>query len=114
MSESLAGVTLIAFANGAGDVLTAIVASDSKEGISYNIGSLYGAGLFVLTLIVSLTIFNSTYEIQLSKGVIWRDIGIYLVATLFIIFFGIQGKITVKSSICMLLLYVFLVIIVIL
>ena len=61
LSESLAGVTLIAFANGAGDVLTAIVASDSKEGISYNIGSLYGAGLFVLTFIVALTILNSTY-----------------------------------------------------
>ena len=61
LSESLAGVTLIAFANGAGDVLTAIVASGSEEGISYNIGSLYGAGLFVLTLVVALTILNSTY-----------------------------------------------------
>ena len=57
LSESLAGVTLIAFANGAGDILTAIVASDSKEGISYNIGSLYGAGLFILTFVLAMTIF---------------------------------------------------------
>lgn len=56
LSESLAGVTLLAFANGAGDVLTAIVASDSKEGISYNIGALYGAGLFVITFVVSIAI----------------------------------------------------------
>ena len=63
ISESLAGVTLLAFANGAGDVLTAIVASDSKEGISYNIGALYGAGLFVLTFVVAMTIFKSTSEI---------------------------------------------------
>lgn len=56
LSESLAGVTLLAFANGAGDVLTAIVASDSKEGISYNIGSLYGAGLFVITFVVAIAI----------------------------------------------------------
>ena len=60
LSEDMAGVTLLAFANGAGDVITAIVASDSKEGISYNIGSLYGAGLFVCTLVLSLTILNST------------------------------------------------------
>ena len=47
---------MLAFANGAGDVLTAIVASDSKEGISYNIGALYGAGLFVITFVVAIAI----------------------------------------------------------
>lgn len=46
LSEALAAVTLLAFANGAADVITAIVASHSSNGISYNIGSLYGAGLF--------------------------------------------------------------------
>ena len=56
LSESLAGVTLLAFANGAGDVVTAIVASGSKEGVSYNVGALYGAGFFVLTLVIALTI----------------------------------------------------------
>lgn len=45
LSEALAAVTLLAFANGAADVITAIVASRSTNGISYNIGSLYGAGL---------------------------------------------------------------------
>ena len=46
LSEALAAVTLLAFANGVGDVITAIVASNTDNGISYNIGSLYGAGLF--------------------------------------------------------------------
>ena len=40
LSDALAGVTLLAFANGAGDVITAIVASGSKEGVSYNVGAL--------------------------------------------------------------------------
>lgn len=56
LSDALAGVTLLAFANGAGDVITALVASDSKEGISYNIGALYGAGLFVITFVIAKTI----------------------------------------------------------
>ena len=47
LSEVLAGVTLLALGNGAGDVVTAIVASSSPEGVSYNIGALFGAGLFV-------------------------------------------------------------------
>ena len=40
-------MTLLALANGAGDVITAIVASGSPGGVSYNIGALYGAGFFV-------------------------------------------------------------------
>lgn len=113
MSESLAGVTLIAFANGAGDILTAIVASDSKEGISYNIGALYGAGLFVITLIVALTILISPSEIQLSKDIIWRDIGLYILSTLYILGLALYGKINWWSSVILLCLYVVLVLIVI-
>lgn len=62
-SEGFAGVTLLAFANGAGDFITAIVASDNEEGLSYNIGSLYGAGLFVLTIVIAFTIRNSDQNI---------------------------------------------------
>lgn len=56
-SESLAAVTLLAFANGAGDVITALVAGDTEGGVSYNIGALYGAGLFVMSMVVSICIF---------------------------------------------------------
>lgn len=55
-SESLAAVTLLAFANGAGDVITSIVASGSEGGVSYNIGALFGAGLFVCSLVVAICI----------------------------------------------------------
>jgi sodium/potassium/calcium exchanger 6 len=41
----MAAVTLLALANGAGDVITALVASGSSDGLAYNIGSIYGAGL---------------------------------------------------------------------
>ena len=47
LSEVVGGVTLLALANGAGDLVTAVVSSASPEGVAYNIGSLFGAGLFV-------------------------------------------------------------------
>ena len=59
LSESLAAVTLLAFANGAGDVITAIVAGGGEGGVSYNIGALYGAGLFVMSAVVAAAIFIS-------------------------------------------------------
>jgi Ca2+/Na+ antiporter len=42
---------LLAVANGAGDVVTALAASANPEGLSYNIGALYGAAFFVATLV---------------------------------------------------------------
>lgn len=105
LSEALAGVTLLAFANGAGDVITAIVASGSKDGISYNVGALYGAGFFVLTLVVALTIMNSDTKIKVEKSVVFRDIGFYILATIYIISVAFYGKITWILSLGMLLLY---------
>lgn len=105
LSEALAGVTLLAFANGAGDVITAIVASGSKDGISYNVGALYGAGFFVLTLVVALTIMNSETKIKVEKSVVFRDIGFYILATIYIISVAYYGKITWVLSMGMLLLY---------
>lgn len=59
INDALAGVTLIALANGAGDVVTAIVASGGADGVAYNIGALFGAGLFVCTIVMTFTILAS-------------------------------------------------------
>ncbi len=111
-SEALAAVTLLAVANGAGDVITALVASGTSGGISYNIGALYGAGLFCMSIVIATTIKNSKVAIQLSKEAIYRDVGLYLVATLFTIFFAILKVLTVLTSLVFLALYVTLVLIV--
>lgn len=59
LSEAMGAVTLLSLANGAGDVITAIVAGGSSDGISYNIGSLFGSGFFVCTIVIAITIFKS-------------------------------------------------------
>ena len=94
LSEALAGVTLLAFANGAGDVVTAIVASNSKDGISYNVGALYGAGFFVLTIVVAFTIMYSPTKIVVGKSFIFRDIGFYILAALLTLFMAYRGEIS--------------------
>jgi sodium/potassium/calcium exchanger 6 len=113
MSEALAAVTLLAFANGAGDVITALVASGTEGGISYNIGALFGAGVFVCTIVVAICIYQSEDDIVFDKMIIYRDIGIYLIATLATVAFAIYGKITWWNSTILLLLYVALVLVVV-
>ena len=109
MSEALSAVTLLALANGAGDVITAIVASSSPGGISYNIGALNGAGLFVCSLVIGVSIIKSKGDIKIQSSIIYRDVGIYIIATLSTLVFAIVGKITWISSVFMLLIYVFMV-----
>lgn len=113
LSDALAGVTLLAFANGAGDVITALVAGDSKEGVSYNVGALYGAGLFVISFVIAKTIENSPSDIIVESEILWRDIGFYLIAVIVTILLGISGKITVWDSLLLLFIYVAYVLVVV-
>lgn len=56
MSESFAGATFLAFANGAIDVIAAFVASGLEGGLSLEVGALFGAGFFTITIVFSLCI----------------------------------------------------------
>lgn len=60
LSETVAGVTLLALGNGAPDVITAIIAggSDGGGGISIAIGSIFGAGLFVTNATLASVIIS--------------------------------------------------------
>ncbi|KRW99939.1 hypothetical protein PPERSA_12615 [Pseudocohnilembus persalinus] len=105
LSEALAAVTLLALANGAGDVITAIVASGAEGGISYNIGALYGAGFFVCSMVICLTILASTEIIIVDKSTIFRDVGFYILSTVVTFFYAYQGKIYIWSAIFFLVIY---------
>lgn len=55
--SAVANATLIAFANGAGDVITSVMQSDEDDGINMSVGQLYGSGLFIMTLVLGFVIF---------------------------------------------------------
>ena len=65
LSESIAGKTLLALANGATDIITVIVATQTSADSSDNevaIGSLFGASLFTTTVILCFVIFYSSNQ----------------------------------------------------
>jgi Ca2+/Na+ antiporter len=59
-----------------------------------------------------LTIQSSASDIQLEPMSIWRDVGIYIVATVSVIVFGLIGELTSISAAVMLCEYAMLVLIV--
>ena len=66
LPETVAGVTLIAFANGAPDIVTAISAGGSEEGTFISIGSLVGACLFGSSVIIARSIILSPKLIKMQ------------------------------------------------
>jgi len=60
-SQNLAGVTILAFGNGANDVISSIIASkgEGQKGLDVAIGSLLGGGIFVSCLVFSMVVFIS-------------------------------------------------------
>ncbi|EAS00353.2 sodium calcium exchanger protein (macronuclear) [Tetrahymena thermophila SB210] len=113
LSESVAGVTLLALGNGAPDVITAIIAGgDDNGGISIAIGSIFGAGLFVTTATLSAVIFHGK-NIKIDKKTFMRDMVFYLLGCLVILVYAIIGKVNIiMSSIFMSIYLIFLVIVI--
>ena len=57
LTEALAGATLLAFSNGATDVITAMVASGSGGSTELMVGGLFGASTFAITIIMTCVIW---------------------------------------------------------
>ena len=107
MSESLAGVTLLALGNGAPDVITALAASgDEDGGIFLAVGSLMGGGLFISGIVSAVVIFSSDKPIHLLGRTMLRDIGFYIISLLILLSASFIGELSLPIGIAFLLLYV--------
>lgn len=75
LSESLAGVTLLAFGAGAPDIFASLSASEDAdvEGIQLGLGVLLGSSLFILSIVTSSCILASPKDIKLNKNFFLRD-----------------------------------------
>lgn len=114
MNSILASVTLLALANGAGDVLTSIASGGEEGDISLVLSILYGSGFFVQTIVFGLTIFSATKIIKLDRKDVIRDYSMLLFVNLYIILIGLfYKKITILISCSFFALYIIYVIIVI-
>lgn len=105
LSETVSGVTLLAFANGAPDIIASFAAGKAEGGLYITIGNLYGAGLFCSTLVIARCIQVSSRRIQMERGAWSRDLTFYLFTSLILILYGIIGYITIWMSLVFVVVY---------
>ncbi len=94
MSETIAGVTLVALANGACDVIAGIVAGGKESGgVQIAIGAIFGGCLFTITCVLARCI-QATGFIQSDSGSIKRDISFLIAGICYFLFLTAINKIT--------------------
>ena len=78
LSQTLAGVTLLAFANGSPDIIASFSAAGESSGVFISIGGLFGAGLFVTSFVLSNVIAVSQNKIFVNLiSLIWLNYGLF-------------------------------------
>lgn len=104
MSESMAGVTFLAFGNGSPDVFSTFAAMKINSG-SLAVGELIGAASFIAAVVAgSMAI---VHPFKVGKKSFVRDVSFFIVAVLFGIFFLADGKIQMWECAVMVVFYLF-------
>ncbi|KAM4808056.1 mitochondrial sodium/calcium exchanger protein [Rhinophrynus dorsalis] len=112
LSHNVAGVTFLAFGNGAPDVFSAVAAFSDSRTAGLAIGALFGAGVFVTTIVAGGISFVKPFTA--ASRPFLRDIVFYMSAIFFTFFVLYQGFVTLLEALGYLLLYLGYVLVVVL
>ena len=109
LSESLAGVTLLAFGGGAPDVFASLSAAGGGdlEGIEMGIAVCCGSSLFLISIVNAVIIYFSTESIAVNPVFFTRDAFFLLIALITLLYaVAIRGCIDLIMSVIFIALYV--------
>lgn len=98
MSESLAGVTFLAFGNGSPDVFSTFAAMNSHSG-SLAVGELIGAASFITAVVAGSMALVRPFTV--ARKSFFRDVGFFVVATCFSMGFLADGRLQMWECACM-------------
>lgn len=107
MSESMAGVTFLAFGNGSPDVFSTFAAMKTNSG-SLAVGELIGAAGFITAVVAGSMALVRPFKVARKSFV--RDVGFFIVAASFSMIFLADGHLHLWECAVMVAFYVFYVV----
>jgi solute carrier family 24 (sodium/potassium/calcium exchanger), member 6 len=110
MSESLTGVTFLAFGNGSPDVFSTFAAMSSHSG-SLAVGELVGAAGFITAVVAGSMAVTKPFQVARKSFI--RDVSFFAVAASFSIVFLADGRLRLWECVVMVAFYVFYVVFVV-
>ncbi|XP_069820215.1 mitochondrial sodium/calcium exchanger protein [Dendropsophus ebraccatus] len=112
LSHNVAGVTFLAFGNGAPDVFSALAAFSDSRTAGLAIGALFGAGVFVTTVVAGGIALVKPFTA--ASRPFLRDIVFYMAAIFLTFYVLFRGYVSLPDVLVYLLLYVAYVLVVVL
>eukprot|EP00742_Colponemidia_sp_Colp-10_P005185 GILJ01005537.1.p1 GENE.GILJ01005537.1~~GILJ01005537.1.p1 ORF type:complete len:820 (-),score=121.14 GILJ01005537.1:940-3399(-) len=103
---NIAGVTLLAFGNGAPDMVSSVVAFGNGVG-SIGLASVVGGGLFISTVVIGAICYSVQDGVTVNRRPLLRDGVFYVVAMSYVFGLFISGKVFLAQAIIFVGLYVF-------
>lgn len=103
MSQSVAGVTFLAFGNGSPDVFSTFAAFKAHSG-SLAIGELLGAAAFITSVVAGAMAIISPFKV--SRRSFLRDAGFFMVAVVMTMILLADGRLRLWESVLMIVFYV--------
>lgn len=110
MSESVAGVTFLAFGNGSPDVFSTFAAMSTNSG-SLAVGELFGAAGFITAVVAGSMALIRPFHVAKKSFV--RDVGFFIVAAAFSMVFLWDGRLHFWECATMVIYYIFYVVFVV-
>lgn len=104
MSPEVAGLTLLALGNGAPDLSTSISSLITEKPIDIVTGGLFGAAMFVSTIVIAAVAFIGKH-VKMDAPNFIRDISFYLVSTVGVYFITWDGHVFIYEAVIFLLFY---------
>lgn len=111
LSQNIAGVTFLAFGNGAPDILSSL-AGIQQARPELVIGELFGAGIFVSCVVAGSVYLTQNFNVM--ERPFLRDVIFYIGATFWAFFLFYTQRITLAHSIGFIILYVVFILVVVL
>ncbi|GFY62734.1 hypothetical protein TNIN_465071 [Trichonephila inaurata madagascariensis] len=110
LSQNIAGVTFLAFGNGAPDIFSSVAGTEQGRP-ELVIGTLFGAGIFVTSVVVGSIIVSKPFKIM--ERPFLRDIIFYVCAAFWTFLRFYYGEVTLWHSIGFIALYILYILVVI-
>jgi Ca2+/Na+ antiporter len=96
LSYEIAGVTFLAFGNGAPDVFSSFASIGGGANPMIGLGSVLGGSVFVTTIVVGAVAVNCPCQLEAASFL--RDILFYIVVAALLTFISLTGRVTMGLS----------------
>lgn len=89
---------MLAFANGAPDIIASATAAGGDDGIFISVGGLFGACIFGSTVVLGYCVYKSESAVEMPPMEWIRDLSFYILTAVVVLIYGCIGTVNLTMA----------------